>query len=550
MISPPAPETEVPASQGSASSLYSAYDYARAPPPYDSVVASEQPATETPASTPIAVVSHNTRQQSLATQSPLVNAVELYASSSTEQGETSSLPGGRRNRARPPLPVGPRRPSQQFPGVMRERNGSVSSTTPPSIRPSNRSLLPSPKFETPVARFRGFTMDAAKWTFTSTELQAVVSRAIRQSSEGSAIRLLRLETLDNEIPEELERLETQRNDVKHKYKVFTRRRNNVLESLAKSVNGSDPDGPSRAARLVEDLRDVSATLDRLTEELHNLDEQYAQITQLCERHSASALAMALRKLNASFLKQFAETQNLRQRVEALEAERDEAWQQAEAVAVEYDDLRHRVEASPDITEDRFNRVSAVRKSSLRATKAGLRSAGQRSSMGSSRSHSHHAPSISSAIPDDIIPPVPSMPRRRGRRPVDIMTDLPLRRASVVCRPFNRIAEYILTFSKGISTGPTPSSETRAMLRAQDDLYEMLGIVSNDTRSRRSRSVIGIPGEPEQVVSPSYSYYDPPPSTGRRLSLPGSPTQPDTFQAMAADLSIILTSSSSERQQWI
>ena len=67
-------------------------------------------------------------------------------------------------------------------------------------------------------------MEAAKWTFTSSQLQDIVSRAIRQSAEASSIRLLRLEILDNEIPEEKGRLEAQRTELLSRYKSWARRR--------------------------------------------------------------------------------------------------------------------------------------------------------------------------------------------------------------------------------------------------------------------------------------------------------------------------------------
>lgn len=376
-------------------------------------------------------------------------------------------------------------------------------------------------------------MDAAKWTFTSTQLQAIVSRAIRQSSEASSIRLLRLETLDNEIPVEVERLETLRTDTKMKYKASARRRMGLLDSLANSVDGLDHDGPAHSLQLIENLKDVTSTLDKLTEELHSVDEQLAQLSQLCQGHSTSALAMALRKLNASFLKQFAEAQELRQRAETLEAERDEAWKEAQNVAHEFEELKTGKIESPD-AENRFDRVMAVRKSSIRATKAGLRSttrSNQRASTGSStRGFGANTPSSARTTYMDDLPPVPPIPRHR---PVDIMTNLPLRSSTVT----------------GASTdGPTPTSETRAMVRAQEELYDMLGIPKNDRRSRRSRSVIGLPGESElsqQAASPLG--YEVPPNTGRRASLPESAALPPDPYALTADVSIILNS---DRAGWI
>jgi chromosome segregation ATPase len=271
-------------------------------------------------------------------------------------------------------------------------------------------------------------LDAARWTFTSAQLQGIVSRAIRQSAEASSIRLLRLETLDDEIPPEIQRLEMQRNDVKLRYKTLARRRANLLEALSIHVEGSE-EASGVASRLVEDLRDVSMSLDRLAETLHSADEQLAQLSQLCLVHSSSALAMALRKLNSSFLKQFAEAQVLRSQVESLEAERDEAWKQAEEVAVDYEELRGGKVDNVN-PENRFGRVLASRKSSIRASKAGLRSSSRRhsyrSSMSSNRACGGYSPS-SSKTPHEDIPPVPPIPRRR---PTHIMTDIPMRNSIV------------------------------------------------------------------------------------------------------------------------
>lgn len=50
---------------------------------------------------------------------------------------------------------------------------------------------------------------------------------------------------------------------------------------------------------------------------------------------------------------------------------------------------------------------------------------------------------------------------------------------------------------------TPNTEVRAMLRAQDELYRMLGISLPDNRvQRRPHSVIGSPGHPDIPSRPS------------------------------------------------
>lgn len=265
-------------------------------------------------------------------------------------------------------------------------------------------------------------MEAAKWTFTSAQLQAIVSRAIRQSAEASSIRLLRLEILDNEIPEEMRRLESQRTDLKNRYKSWTRRRAALIDGLAMYMNGGDEEAPAYALRMVEDLKDVTTMLDKFADELCSVDAQLAHLESLTHVHTGSALAMALRKLNSSFLKQVAENQVLRTQVQTLEAERDEAWQHAEDAASELDKME-------SLSSRRSSRISAVRKSSIRVSKAGLRTPSQRLSQLSSHGSSSHPfgtiPRSPMARPQKI-PPVPAIPRRR---PPDLSTDI-LNRSSV------------------------------------------------------------------------------------------------------------------------
>ncbi|KAJ7507276.1 hypothetical protein B0H11DRAFT_1706370 [Mycena galericulata] len=350
----------------------------------------------------------------------------------------------------------------------RNRNGSVSSIA--STMPSGRRFASSssPRFQTPPLKWRGYTMDAAKWTFSSSQLQGIVSRAIRQSAEASSIRLLRMETVDTDIPDELHRLEMQRTDVKTRYKMLTRRRATLFATLTAHLDGTEPeDHNSSALRVAENLKEISQELDGLAEELHSCDEQIAQLNSLRDVHSASALAMALRKLNASFLKQIAEAAALRTQVETLQAERDEAWSQAENVANEYDDLNERMETGspgPSNYNKRSSRVLAVKKSSIRVSKAGLRTSSRRSSVSSIGGQRVSSSGLPSATMEDI-PPVPPIPRRR---PDDIMTD----------------------FSSRVSAlSTTPTSESRTLDRVQDELYTMLGLSPPEKNPRKSHSVI-------------------------------------------------------------
>jgi chromosome segregation ATPase len=277
-------------------------------------------------------------------------------------------------------------------------------------------------------------MEAAKWTFTSAQLQEIVSRAIRQSAEASSIRLLRLEILDEELPQELQRLEAARSELKTRFKILGKRRNGLVSGLTMYVTGEE-DGSAYGPRMIEELKEVNANLDKLTEDLHSMDDQISHLELLVQIHSGSALAMALRKLNTSFLKQVSENQTLRDRVQALEAERDEAWHQAENIATEIDSLHGRIDSAP--SSKRSSRVSAVKKSSIRVSRAGLRSSGSRFSQLSSATSGVHIYGLTPRSPmprTETIPPVPPVPRPR---PTTISTDIPMSSPPVWSNVFER-----------------------------------------------------------------------------------------------------------------
>ena len=333
----------------------------------------------------------------------------------------NSHSGQQRTRTRPPLPAGPRRPSQSInsPGPQRGSFSSVSSSNmvpDPRNRPPARfnNPTPSPSFQTPTPKWKGYTLEVAKWTFTSAQLQAIVSKAIIQSAESSSIRLLRLEVLDNEIPEEIQRLELQRSNIKMRYKATTRRRATILDSMYSSLGVlEDVFAVHGLVRQLDELKELTQTLDRLTEELHSVDQQLSHLESLIHIHSGSALAMALRKLNTSFLQKVAENQVLRSQIQSLEAERDEAWQQAQSVANEYDQINDNGGAySPSSTHS--SRVSAKRKSCIRVSRAGLRTPSRRPSQRLSVNGGGGGGSAT--------PPLP-LPINR-RRPKDIVTDSP------------------------------------------------------------------------------------------------------------------------------
>ncbi|KAJ7291458.1 hypothetical protein C8J57DRAFT_1273045 [Mycena rebaudengoi] len=309
-------------------------------------------------------------------------------------------------------------------------------------------------------KWRGLSMDAAKWTFTSDQLKGIVSRAIRQSAEASFIRVLRQETVDSEIPNELHRLEMQRTDIKTQYKMLTRKRANFFDKLTSLLDGTEPADSAYALRVAENLKGICTDLDRLAEDLHSADEQIAQLKSARDVHSASALAMALRKLNASFLKQIAEAEGLRTQMESLEAERDEAWSHAEAIAVEYDNLAERMDSSPwprgpgaPNQHAQSARLFTVKDSNIRVSTA---SSSRRSSFSSLSAFIEEIHQDSSISPQ--------------HQPEHMSTE-------------------ILGDTYNSSTAPISEMDNALLERAQDDLYNMLGIaVPERNPQHRSHSL--------------------------------------------------------------
>ena len=171
----------------------------------------------------------------------------------------------------------------------------------------------------------------------------MVSRAIRDSAKEQFIRLLSLDALDKEIPEELARLESLKFTTQAQLRFHFQRRINILQSLnalAYSAAVPGENGASTLETLIQQLAEITASMDRFTETLLNTSEQRSQLAQVQEKHLSSALAVALRKLNASYAKRTADLKNARARIGALQTELDEAWKVAERMAEEMDDLEN------------------------------------------------------------------------------------------------------------------------------------------------------------------------------------------------------------------
>jgi hypothetical protein len=307
-------------------------------------------------------------------------------------------------------------------------------------------------------------MEHAKWTFTSRELQDIVSQAIRKSSQTSSIRLLPQQALQDEIPEELVRLEGQRDDFKTRYRLLARKRTTLIASLTAHLGLESGDGSSGAgARVIEELGHLSAQMDQIAEELYGVTEQIGQINALRETHSYSALAIALRKLNTSFINQVERNQALSLEVESLKQERDIAWAQAERCAHDYDLLLEKSQPeanSQSNSSQHSSRVAAKRRSTARM-QAALRSSGTRRSSASSNIARQSMSGLAAPVPQ--LPDNSTMPFVNSRG-----------------RESTRALE-------------TPLTGDSALIKAQQELYEMLGITDWQTVKRR-QSCSGEPSE--------------------------------------------------------
>jgi len=321
---------------------------------------------------------------------------------------------------------------------------------------------PGPKFQTPPPKFKGLTLEAAKWTFSSEELQAIVSQAIRESGQASSIRLLPQEAAFVEVPKELEELNSLIHELRVQYQLQVRKRDVLLGTI--HANAESPEFCSIALRSkLQELHETAVNLDRIAEELFRLRDQAAQLSRMLAVHQGSALAMALRKLHSSFLKRTVEVQSLKDQIYVLETERDEAWAQAQQVARDLDDLNDVLQnqshdPSPAGTRTpsrRSSRVIASRKSYRHVSRAGLRLSINQN--GSARLSSCPPSGFCTPSPtSDPVPPVPPIPCRQSLNLV-MAPDLPSQNSAYS--------------TSGLST----ASGRRALARAEADLYGYLGI---------------------------------------------------------------------------
>lgn len=114
------------------------------------------------------------------------------------------------------------------------------------------------------------------------------------------------------------------------------RRTNLLQSILALAGG---EGDITAlATLTTQLADITAACDKYMQELLRVADHKSQIQHVQDTHVSSALAMALRKLNASYAKRTTELRQSREQIDQLKGELEEAWKVAEDMAQEMDDL--------------------------------------------------------------------------------------------------------------------------------------------------------------------------------------------------------------------
>ncbi|PCH44532.1 hypothetical protein WOLCODRAFT_139058 [Wolfiporia cocos MD-104 SS10] len=243
----------------------------------------------------------------------------------------------------------------------------ATSAAPPAVKAIRKvpTLSPPPplNLEPVPIQWRGMSLSTAKWTLTSAQLQEMVSTAIRQSAQESFIRLVPLETLEGDVDRELQRLESLKATSQAQYRFSMQRRMMLLQSInalsySQLTDGSG--GGETLANLTAQLAETTAACDRLLETLLSIADQRAQIQRLQDVHVASALAMAVRKMNESYGRRVDELAAAGAQIDELRDELDEAWQIAEEMAQEMDALDNfDLGFGDDDVASEFDDVSAV-----------------------------------------------------------------------------------------------------------------------------------------------------------------------------------------------
>ena len=125
--------------------------------------------------------------------------------------------------------------------------------------------------------------------------------------------------------------------------------NSIVASSAPNP-ASENDNENLVASFISQLASSIASCDALLSSILQYSDQQSQIALIQHQHWASALGVALRKLNKAHERQSDELKRVQARVQTLEDELEEAWREAEKIAVEFDQLEQEVAVSEDGSE--------------------------------------------------------------------------------------------------------------------------------------------------------------------------------------------------------
>ena len=218
--------------------------------------------------------------------------------------------------SRPATPTPVLTPSSETgPALRKPSQATISSSVAPLTVPATQmELTPEP------LPYDYLTLDAAHWTLTSTELQQLVSSAIRQSAKEQLIRLLPPSIIDTRMPDDAAQIERSWDTAAACWRFEAHRRNMLLRAL--SASGAD-------YNLLTQLSVTLSNLDLHAQSLLHAATHRSQMASARDTHRASALAVALRKLNASYARRTRDLDKARAHIAELRDQVYEAWKLAE-----------------------------------------------------------------------------------------------------------------------------------------------------------------------------------------------------------------------------
>lgn len=158
-----------------------------------------------------------------------------------------------------------------------------------------------------------------------------------------------------------QRLESQRLAAQAKWRFEVGRRTMLMQALNSTVatlsSGCEFDKDNTMGNLITQLATSVACCDtQMTTILQAMDQQI-QLSSLQNRHWSSALSVALRKLNKACERQAGELKRALTRIRDLEDELEEAWKEAETLAIELDDQK----AADKIKQERRETLNRLEK---------------------------------------------------------------------------------------------------------------------------------------------------------------------------------------------